>query len=216
MTMHHKTCVTAIAIAMGIAGQLSSAHAAILTPSVPATGPTYGAPYEVTKMFDATVTDADVGVTSYGGSDGQWAGPGAGPHEIFMDYGTSVAAVGFAFSQRAGNDPVADKVGQIEFWFSDTDYLGVFPVTAPDATSLITNTTDTVLTRYDFPAALSGQYVAAKFSAASLAPATNNPGGSEFRLIAVPEPGAALLTLATIGVAAAGWQRSPRTTLNQK
>lgn len=157
------------------------------------TGVTFGAPFTVDKLFDASVTSADLGVTAYGSSDDQWAGPGAGPHEIFMDFGSSITASGVAYAQRAGADPAADKVGTIDFWFSDTDFAGVFPAGSPDATASITNTTDTVITAYDLGGEFSGQYVAARFTAFSLAPPTNNPGGTELRLLMVPEPVSAML-----------------------
>src|SRR5690606_34097520 len=116
-----------------------------------------------------------------------------------------------AYSQRLGNDPVADKVGTIEFWFSDSDFVGTFPGGAPSAVVNVTNTTDTILTSYDLGGVYSGRYVAARFTAASLLPPTNNPGGTEMRFLApVPEPGTILL-LTLAGVAGTvGVRRSRR------
>ncbi len=155
------------------------------------TGPTFGAPFTVDQLFNATVTGADIDSAVFGG-EGQWAGPGAGPHEIFMDYGTSVTASGVAYSQRLGDDPAADKVGTIEFWFSDTDFSGVFPVSPADVVVTITNTSDSVFTNYEFGGTFSGRYVAARFFSAPSAPPTHNPGGSEMRLT-IPEPGSMAL-----------------------
>lgn len=158
-----------------------------------ATGPAFGAGFEVTNLFDSVVTDGDIGVTDYAGMDGQWAGPGLGPHDIFLDYGSSITASGVAYSQRAGDIATADKVGTIEFWFSDTDFGGVIPGTPADGTATVTNVTDSILTEYDLGGTFSGQFVAARFT--SVVGGTFNPGGTEMRLT-IPEPGSlALLTL---------------------
>lgn len=193
MLNHLRTWAAFFAATMLVSGTTVCAQQ-IVPPPASVTGPTFGAPFTVDQLFDASVSSADLGVTAYGTEDGQWAGPGEGPHELFMDYGASVSVNGVAYSQRAGNDPVADKVGLIEFWFSDTDFADVFPATTADATATITNTTDTVLTAYDLGGVFSGQYVAARVTAASLDPPVNNPGGTELRLLApVPEPASVLL-----------------------
>lgn len=194
---------TLLSLSAGFLLAAGTTHAATIVdadgPDV-VTGPTFGVPFTVDQLFNATVSDSDIDSTVFG-AEGQWAGPGAGPHEIFMDYGSSITASGVAYSQRLGDDPAADKVGTIEFWFSDTDFAGVFPVSAADVVVTVTNTSDSVFTNYDFGGSFSGQYVAARFISAPGAPTTHNPGGSEMRLT-IPEPGSlALLSLGGLLIA---------------
>ncbi|WP_442482122.1 PEP-CTERM sorting domain-containing protein [Aeoliella sp. SH292] len=139
--------------------------------------------YTVTNLFDEVVTDANIGVTQYGAGGGtQWAGVGTGPFNVFMDYGSPLTGVdGFVYSQRLGGNPALDKVGRIDFWFSNTDFGGVIPGTPANASVTVTNTATPILTQYTFGGAdFSGQYVAARF----IAPpgGGGNIGGSEFRL----------------------------------
>jgi hypothetical protein len=197
--------------ALVLMGGIPAEGANVIGPPVSVTGPTFGDPYTVDKLFDSVVTAADINITAYGGINGQWAGPGAGPHTLFMDFGSSITASGLAYSQRLGNDPVADKVGTVEFWFSDSDFLGVTPGDAPSAIVSLTNTTDTVLTSYDLGGVYSGRYVAARFTAASLLPPTNNPGGTEMRFLApIPEPSTVVLMTLVGMVGAAVLRRSRR------
>ena len=87
--------------------------------------------FAVTNLFDATVTNADVGITLYGNPDGQWAGVGADPFNVFMDFGSTLIDMdGLAYSQRLGGNPALDKVGRIDLWFSNSDFGGVIPVHA--------------------------------------------------------------------------------------
>lgn len=142
----------------------------------------FAAQYAVTNLFDATVTNADVGNTLYGNPDGQWAGVGAGPFNVFMDFGSSLTGVdGFAYSQRLGATPTTDKVGKVDLWFSNTNFDGVLPATPADASVTVTNVTTRLFTQYSFGQnEFSGRYVAARFSAPT--GGGGNIGGSEFRL----------------------------------
>ncbi|XAM00104.1 PEP-CTERM sorting domain-containing protein [Phycisphaeraceae bacterium D3-23] len=187
-------------IGVGVVMASGSAHAAVLGAPVSSTASSeFSGAFVGTNLFDASVSDSDIGVTAYGTADGQWAGSGVGPHTIFMDYGSSITATGVAYAQRAGDDPLLDKVSTIEFWFSNTDFGGVTPVTTPDAVATITNTGDTVLTEYALGGTFSGQYVAARVSTTAT---SGNPGGSELRMTFIPEPGSlALLGLAGLMVA---------------
>ena len=94
----------------------------------------FGGPFVAASLFDATVSDADVGTTVYGVSDNQWAGVGPGPHQVYMDFGYASHGQRVGISQRAGafggNN---DKVGKIELWFSNSDFGGVLPASPPDA-----------------------------------------------------------------------------------
>jgi hypothetical protein len=172
-------------------------------------GPEFSPDFAANKLFDATVTEADLNTTTYG-AEGQWAGPGAGPHAIFMDFGQIISTDGVAYAQRLGDDPLADKVGTIEFWFSDTTFGGTLPGRPADANVSITNTGDQVLTSYGLGGLFSGQHVAARFTAASLTPPANNPGGSEMRLIlSIPEPSMLVLGgMAIIGLVLMTQRRS--------
>ena len=186
--VHADTAPAAIVIVPAPAGVVASSE--------------YNATYAVTKMFDATVTAGDIGVTSYGVTDGQYAGSGVGPHNVFMDFGSSVTADGFVYSQRAGGVPSADKVVQIEFWFEATDPGTTLPAGPADATVAITNTVNSTLTQHSLGGAFSDQYVAMRMTGNSF-----NPGGSEFRLASgVPAPPP--LTEAPLSNAAGGNPRS--------
>jgi len=150
----------------------------------------YSGEYAVTKLFDATVTAADLNVTSYGFADGQFAvyGPLDGADaELYMDFGETITAWGVAYSQRQGDDPSLDKVGSMRLWFSDTDFGATLPATPADAELAITNTTDTTLTTYVFAGgARTGRFVAVQLIGASeFFP--GNIGGSELRLWGLPE-----------------------------
>ncbi len=142
----------------------------------------FNANFGVVNLFDGTVTNSDIGATSYGQGDAQWAGQGVGPFNVFMDYGTELTGVdGLVYSQRLGGNPALDKVGRIDLWFSNTDFGGVIPATPANASVPITNTTNSLLTQYTFAGSdFSGQFVAARF----IAPVGGggNIGGSEFRL----------------------------------
>lgn len=210
--MMKKLCVCSALLATACLMSGSPTLGAIIID--PPSGGTTGASFPgfpPSNLFDGSVSAADVGSTSYGAGDSQFAGNGVGPHVVFMDYGSSVTAIGVAYAQRAGNDPLADKVGLIEFWFSNDDFGGVIPASSPDVSTTITNTTNQVLTEYDFGGSASGRYVAARFTAASLDPPTNNPGGSEMRLLGVPEPATnVLFLLASASAGFAALRRSRR------
>jgi hypothetical protein len=176
----------------------------------------FGGPFVAASLFDATVSDADVGTTVYGVSDNQWAGVGPGPHQVYMDFGTPVTANGLAYAQRAGaiggNN---DKVGKIELWFSNSDFGGTLPATPPDAvvTPSVPSPNTGLLLGYSLGGLRSGRYVAASFSAldVTIPPNVNNIGGSELRLT-IPEPGSLLLTMlgSIIGCAMIRSKRSAR------
>jgi hypothetical protein len=159
----------------------------------------FGGPFVAASLFDATVSDADVGTTVYGVTDNQWAGVGPGPHQVYMDFGTPVTANGMAYAQRAGaiggNN---DKVGKIELWFSNSDFGGTLPASAPDAvvTASVPSPNTGLLLNYSLGGSRSGRYVAASFTALdeTIPPNVNNIGGSELRLT-IPEPGSLLLIL---------------------
>ena len=101
-----------------------------------------------------------------------------------MDYGSSVTADGFVYSQRLGGNPATDKVTEIKFYFSNADLAGSdLTLLTADATIAITNTANSVLTQYALGSELSGQYVAMYLTGNG-----GNPGGSELRLTASPAP----------------------------
>ena len=180
MRRHPTTIIRFVAVL--VASSLGIAQAEIVpTPtSFTATSEFSGA-FAVGNLFDATVGDADLGNTLYGNTDGQWAGVGVGPFGVFMDFGSTLTEIdGLAYSQRFGANAAADKVGQIELWFSPTDFGGTIPGTAPDATVNITTTASAVIQPYSLGGEFSGQFVAAQFTVAS--GSFGNIGGSEFRL----------------------------------
>jgi hypothetical protein len=162
-----------------------TSQAAVVAPPVSVTASSeFAAEFAVSNLFDATVASADIDLTPYGQGDGQWAGVGVGPFDVFMDFGSTVSDIdGLGYSQRLGGNPVLDKVGRIDLWFSNSDFGGAIPGTAPNASVQITNTTNTVFTQYTFgPTSFDARYVAAQFFSTPGATA-GNIGGSEFRLL---------------------------------
>lgn len=126
------------------------------------------------------------------GDFAQYQGLGAGPKSVFLDYGAPVSANWFAYSQRSGGDPTADRVGKFEFWFSNSPFNDVLPATPPDSVVSLAPTDDrlfdSVLRPYTLGGTRSGQYVAIRLtvSDASANRPTNNIGGHEFRLLNGP------------------------------
>ncbi|QDU57238.1 PEP-CTERM sorting domain-containing protein [Aeoliella mucimassa] len=153
------------------------------------------------KLFDDTYLDEGTNINTelflldYNDLEvelDQYAGDGVGPMTLFMDYGSSVSANWFAYAQRSGADPTADRVGQFDFWFSNTDFGGVLPDSAPDATFKLEPTDERVTTSTLYPFTLSGthsgRYVAVQLTASEISTSrpTNNIGGHEFRLLSGP------------------------------
>jgi hypothetical protein len=186
------------------------ALATTILPTPLATGPQFNDEYNVGKLFDEPVSLSDVGTTVYGLDQavaGQWAGPGPGPHALFFDYGTTVDISGILYAQRAGAAAGDnDKVGEIQFWFSDVDFAGILPATAPDAVvnPSVPAPNSGLLLAYELGGLFTGRYVAASFLPLdpNINPAVNNIGGSELRFT-VPEPSAlVVLVFAGVGLAA--------------
>lgn len=164
------------------------------------------------QLFDDDVLDesptrieSDLFVTNYtdadlfpGGFLGQYAIGGEMPGVtdsavVFMDYGTSVTANWFAYAQRTGGNPVADKVGKFEFWFSNADFGGVVPATTPDAiVNLLSSDNridDSAIRPYTLGGENSGRYVAMRITETDESGAltsTSRIGGHEFRLLDGP------------------------------
>jgi len=122
----------------------------------------------------------------------QYAGLNAMPKVVFFDYGSSVTANWFAYAQRSGGDPTADRVGMFEFWFSNTPFNGVVPATTPDSVVKLLPTDarlqDSALRPYSLSGSRSGRYVAMRLTVSELSAnqPTNNIGGHEFRLLSGP------------------------------
>lgn len=127
-----------------------------------------------------------------GGPYLQYAGLGPEPKTVFFDYGSTVSANWFAYSQRSGGDPTADRVGMFEFWFSNTPFNDVTPTTEPDSVVKILPTDarlrDSALRPYTLSGTQSGRYVAMRLTVSELSASqpTNNIGGHEFRLLDGP------------------------------
>lgn len=140
--------------------------------------------------------DNDLFVADYNGEgviSNQYAGLGAAPKVIFMDYGTSINPNWFAYAQRSGADPTADRVGRFEFWFSNTDFAGTLPGTDPDAVLQLDpddeRLRDSLLRPYTLGSdSLSGRYVAMRLTVSELSAnqPVNNIGGHEFRFLDGP------------------------------
>ena len=127
-----------------------------------------------------------------GGPFLQYQGLGSDPKTVFFDYGSTVSANWFAYSQRSGDDPTADRVGKFEFWFSDSSFGGVTPATTPDAVYELLPTDmrlqDSALRPYSLSGTHIGRYVAMRLSVSELSAdqPINNIGGHEFRLLSGP------------------------------
>lgn len=190
-----------LALITAAVGNAGTSHAVILpVPVSYSVSSEFGSPYVAAALFDGTVGPADLNNTIYGASgDNQWAGVGPGPHQLFMDYGSSVSAAGLAYAQRQGailGDN--DKVGAIELWFSDASFGGSLPATAPQAIvhPIVPEPNTGVLVHYSLGGVHSGRYVAANFVPLNPGISPNNIGGSELRLTTVPEPGSTVAAIA--------------------
>ena len=104
------------------------------------------------------------------------------------NFGAPILANTIAYAQRMGGDDRADKVGQIEFWFSDQSFGGVVPATPADATVPITNVENGTIMPYSMRGEYSGRFVAMRLTAHST---FGSIGGNEFRFV----QGATELTL---------------------
>ncbi|QDV71930.1 PEP-CTERM sorting domain-containing protein [Botrimarina mediterranea] len=163
------------------------------------------------KFFDDTILDEsgqivfDLFSTNYtdpdlfpGGFLGQYAIGGETPGAVdsavvFMDYGAPVTANWFAYAQRTGGNPIADKVGKLEFWFSNSDFGGALPNDAPDSVVNLlpgdNRINDSVIRPYSLGGDRTGQYVAMRITetaASGTLTSTSRIGGHEFRLLDGP------------------------------
>lgn len=152
------------------------------------------------NFFDDVVLDDpldnDLFVADYNGEgvvSAQYAGLGAAPKVVFMDYGASINPNWFSYAQRSGADPTADRVGSFEFWFSNSDFGGVLPGGDPDAVLNIDpddeRLRDSILRPYPLGSdSLSGRYVAMRLTVSDLSAnqPVNNIGGHEFRFLDGP------------------------------
>lgn len=184
--------MTLAAAALLLGSQEASAQTFTLTSPATPSGATanseFGGNFVVGSLFDdATLTGADIGIKAYDGGSLQYAGVGADPKELFLDFGQSVSANYLAFAQRVGGDALADKIGQIELWFSDTDFGAAIPAAAADKTVEITELSGRI-TPYTLGDVASGRYVAARLTISDLSAGqpVNNIGGNEFRLATGP------------------------------
>ncbi|WP_442484436.1 PEP-CTERM sorting domain-containing protein [Aeoliella sp. SH292] len=179
--------------------------------SIPATQQNENANTGPEKMFDDAIVDEaghvdyDLFFTNYTSAQqfptgflGQYAMGAETPGQpdsavVFMDYGSPISANWFAYSQRTGNNPVADKVGKFEFWFSNTDFAGTAPTTTPDAVFQLqpgdNRINDSLFRPYTLSGDHSGRYVAMRITETAASGALNTTsriGGHEFRLLQGP------------------------------
>lgn len=163
------------------------------------------------ELFDDTILDEagriefDLFTTNYTDPDlfpdgqlGQWAigmeMPGVqDTATVFMDYGSTVSANWFAYAQRTGGNPVADKVGMFEFWFSDTSFNDMVPASEPDAVVNLlpgdNRIDDSTIRPYTLEGSHTGRYVAMRITETTESGAltsTSRIGGHEFRLLDGP------------------------------
>jgi hypothetical protein len=119
----------------------------------------------------------------------QYAGLGGTPKRLFFNYGSPVTTNSFAFAQRAGALPRADRVGTFEFWFSDTDFGSTLPERPADSVTRLDPDDPRLLDSYLRPYALqqefTAQYMAMRItmSEVSVGQAATNIGGNEFRFM---------------------------------
>lgn len=135
------------------------------------------------KMFDSTVTEADIDVRNLGGVDGEFAAQGQGPVSVFVDNNSSITTNWIAFAQRSAE---VDLIGEIEVWFSDTDFGGELPTTSPDAVADIADRTNPdIFKSFQLSSTVSGRYAAMRFNRAP--ESFIGIGGREFRFLQGPE-----------------------------
>ncbi|QDU56105.1 PEP-CTERM sorting domain-containing protein [Aeoliella mucimassa] len=127
----------------------------------------------------------------------QYVSVGATPKTLFFDYGSTVSSNSFAWAQRSGAIPDADRVGSFEFWFSDTPFgasNNETPATEPDSVFALDGDDARALDSYIRPYPLNNdysfQYVAMRITVAEVSAENGNTniGGSEFRMLSGPSP----------------------------
>ncbi|MCA9261259.1 MAG: PEP-CTERM sorting domain-containing protein [Planctomycetales bacterium] len=176
----------------------SASHAQTFTVVAPPTDPTtqvsadveFSGSFAASNLFsDTSLTAADINAKAYDNGDAQYAGRGNGPFYVFIDNGTSINANWIAFAERTGGIATADRVGQLDFWFSNTPFGGVVPTGAPAASVVIDDPLGTTLKPYPLQTEASGRYAVIKMTAdPDLFNSASNIGGHEFRFLQGPSP----------------------------
>jgi len=190
LTARFSVALLAVSLVLTLGSLPSRARAATIlhgTPSIIEASSFHSAPYVVTNLIDGAITAADIGTTNNLG--GQYAGLGGGPHTVYMGFTGLMVADSFVYSQRAGGNPLVDKVTQIDFWFESSDPGAgnrtpadpSIPFGAADATVAMSNTANQNLTLETFGSSQTVQYVVMKLTGNG-----GNPGGSEFRFSGTP------------------------------
>ncbi len=186
-----------VASSVGLSGNQANAQTFtfVPVPANPATAVTasseFNGDYKASNMFtDAALTPADLGVKAYTDAQAQYAGVGVGPMNVFIDNGASINANWIAFAQRSGSIATADRIGTMDFWFSNVDFAGVLPATAPQATVKFDDPLGSTIKQHPLMTQLSGRYVAVKMTIheMSASGSVNNIGGHEFRFVQGPAP----------------------------
>ena len=141
--------------------------------------------------FNAQLFNADY-AGEFVGDLLQYAGAGPAPKTVFMDFGSSINTNWFAYAQRDGGNPLADRIGKFEFWFSNTDFGGLLPGTNPDSVLELSpddpRVSDSIFRPYPLFGEQSGRFAAVRFTISELSEdqPTNNIGGNEFRFLSGP------------------------------
>lgn len=171
---------TAALMAAGAAQDAQSAVIIIGPPDTVTASSEFSGSFAVGNMFNNSVSESDIDTTTYSKSGGEaYAGSGTGPHDVWMDFSSSISTDGFAYAARS-----AQGISSIEFFFRDSaSYNGVDLGTLTADVTVSSIVDDDVLNGYALGATYSGQYVGMRVNGSN-----GNPGGNEFRFTAVPEP----------------------------
>ncbi|HEV7927791.1 MAG TPA: immunoglobulin domain-containing protein [Verrucomicrobiae bacterium] len=141
----------------------------------------YSSQYVGANLFNEDVTGIPLGSVLTGG---QWATAGQATAFLAFQVEKVYTNVGSIFyAQRAGGNPVLDKINTIYIWASDTNAFSASdPGTPPNSVVQVTNLSGALWEEYLLTNQISGQYFLIEILQSSAPTAEGNPGGSQFRL----------------------------------
>ncbi len=170
--------------ATGTGGNVGGAEVTLLAPTLPSTvlGPPtvvdFSSQFNDTRYAASNLVDGIIGV------NGDWAGVGAGPHLVDLDFGSVERISSFDYTQRADvGSPGVDDATTLELFFSND---GNFAST-PDLTFSAVGGTET--TNYQFVEDELAQFVRFQVSR----PSGGNVGGAELTFLASETPGSRVI-----------------------
>jgi hypothetical protein len=138
-----------------------------------------GTQYIGANLFNEDVTGISTGSILTGG---EWATDGQAPAFLAFQVDQVYTVGSIFYAQRAGSNPILDKINTISIWASSTTAFSTNePATPPDSVVQITDQNGAQWEEYLLTNQISGQYFEIEIAQNS-ATVEGNPGGTQFRL----------------------------------